>query len=139
MAHLREWWISKLNPGYHNYLCAFIVAPPDNFADEYFHVVEYSALTSAQGRIKELEKERDEVNEKLADNMCGYCWDQLHAGQFSGLQSQLTACQEELKEAREVIREIDLTLRVPAAEYVPAIGDAFGLIDKFLAKYEGKK
>jgi len=28
------------------------------------------------------------------------------------------------------VRDIDQTLRVPAAEYVPAIGDAFTLIDR---------
>jgi hypothetical protein len=30
---------------------------------------------------------------------------------------------------RHLVKRIDETLRVPAAEYVPAIGDAFTLID----------
>jgi len=29
-----------------------------------------------------------------------------------------------------LVRDIDTTLRVPAAEYVPAIGDVFELIDR---------
>ena len=36
---------------------------------------------------------------------------------------------EAVESAIKTIGEIDYTLRVPAAEYVPAIGDAFNLID----------
>lgn len=36
-----------------------------------------------------------------------------------------------LVDAMALIERIDLTLRVPAAEYVPAIGDVFSLIDDF--------
>ena len=35
-------------------------------------------------------------------------------------------------ELEQCIRDIDKTLRVPAAEYVPAIGDVFAIIDKVL-------
>lgn len=41
--------------------------------------------------------------------------------------AKLTAERDAL---RELVEAIDLTLRVPAAEYVPAIGDVFTLIDK---------
>lgn len=34
-------------------------------------------------------------------------------------------------DALALIERIDQTLRVPAAEYVPAIGDVFTLIDQF--------
>ncbi len=37
---------------------------------------------------------------------------------------------KEIERLTAVINDIDLTLRVPAAEYVPAIGDVFTLIDK---------
>lgn len=35
----------------------------------------------------------------------------------------------EANRLREAIQKIDLTLRIPAAEYVPAIGDVFEIID----------
>ncbi len=40
-----------------------------------------------------------------------------------------------LVEALELIERIDHTLRVPAAEYVPAIGDVFALIDEFKKRH----
>ena len=39
-----------------------------------------------------------------------------------------------LKVALEKLNELDQTLRVPAAEYVPAIADAFTIIDQALAQ-----
>lgn len=39
-----------------------------------------------------------------------------------------------LEEALKVIEEIDKTLQIPAAEYVPAISDTFTIIDKFTKK-----
>jgi hypothetical protein len=35
----------------------------------------------------------------------------------------------EIRVLRHLVKRIDETLRVPAAEYVPAIGDVFTLID----------
>ena len=34
-----------------------------------------------------------------------------------------------IRQLEDAIRDVDLALRVPAAEYVPAIGDAFKIID----------
>lgn len=39
-----------------------------------------------------------------------------------------------LRAALEKLNELDQTLRVPAAEYVPAIADAFTIIDQALAQ-----
>ena len=39
-------------------------------------------------------------------------------------------CRHRIHELEQAIRKIDVTLRVPAAEYVPAIGDVFEIIDK---------
>lgn len=39
---------------------------------------------------------------------------------------------DEIAKLRKVIQQIDQTLRVPAAEYVPAIGDVFTIIDREL-------
>lgn len=41
---------------------------------------------------------------------------------------------DKLEEAVKVIDRIDKTLRVPAAEYVPAISDVFTIIDEFLER-----
>ena len=46
-------------------------------------------------------------------------------------EARLTAMEAERNAARQVIGETDLILRCPAAEYVPAIGDEFTLIDRF--------
>jgi hypothetical protein len=43
---------------------------------------------------------------------------------------------QELDRLKKLIADIDRTLRVPAAEYVPAIGDVFKLIDAAKPKYE---
>lgn len=43
-----------------------------------------------------------------------------------------TAMQERINALEDLIRTIDSTLRVPAAEYVPAIQDVFELIDQAL-------
>lgn len=40
------------------------------------------------------------------------------------------AAAREVLRLRGLVHNIDLTLRVPAAEYVPAIGDVFKLIDE---------
>jgi regulator of replication initiation timing len=49
---------------------------------------------------------------------------------------QLAIENEKLKKENEVLRklvnDIDLSLRIPAAEFVPAISDVFTLIDKAL-------
>lgn len=49
---------------------------------------------------------------------------------------------EALAESNEklvaAIGKIDLNLRIPAAEYVPAIGKAFHMIDKALADHAGR-
>jgi hypothetical protein len=39
---------------------------------------------------------------------------------------------EEIDSLKLALKEIDEVLRVPAAEYVPAIGDAFKIIDRVL-------
>lgn len=44
----------------------------------------------------------------------------------------------EVARLRRVLSEIETTLRVPAAEYVPAIGDVFTLIDKARADGAGQ-
>lgn len=41
-----------------------------------------------------------------------------------------TDLHNEINRLKDVIDRIDMTLRVPAAEYVPAIGDVFTIIDK---------
>lgn len=46
----------------------------------------------------------------------------------------LDDAERELKRLRGTLREIDQTLRIPAAEYVPAIGDVFNIIDRVLPK-----
>ena len=40
----------------------------------------------------------------------------------------------EIDKLRSALEKINLTLRIPAAEYVPAIGDVFGIIDEALNK-----
>ena len=57
---------------------------------------------------------------------CAVEWrDKFHAAEAEV--AKLTAERDAL---RELVEAIDLTLRVPAAAYVPAIGDVFTLIDK---------
>ena len=46
------------------------------------------------------------------------------------LRAELSGATILLDELTAAIRQIDQMLRVPAAEYVPAIGDVFALIDK---------
>ena len=46
------------------------------------------------------------------------------------LSKKVSELEAEVERLRAAIREIDHTLRVPAAEYVPAIGDAFTIIDR---------
>jgi DUF438 domain-containing protein len=53
-------------------------------------------------------------------NLCAKCQDKHQNKQLKA----------ELIKANSLIQEIDKTLRVPAAEFVPAIGDVFALIDK---------
>jgi len=42
---------------------------------------------------------------------------------------------EALKDAGETLRRIDHMLRIPAAEYVPAISDVFEEIDKYFTRH----
>lgn len=52
---------------------------------------------------------------------------------YGGLSDHIAEIEQlkvELAKANDLIQEIDKTLRVPAAEYVPVIGDVFTLIDK---------
>jgi hypothetical protein len=44
-------------------------------------------------------------------------------------QDRVHELEREVTGLRQLIEQIDKTLRVPAAEYVPAIGDVFMLID----------
>lgn len=53
--------------------------------------------------------------------------------------NNLPALLAALEERTEALRLIDKTLRVPAAEYVPAIGDAFKIIDAALATSNSRK
>lgn len=54
-------------------------------------------------------------------------WSLLQAGRES-----LKESWAEIERLRAGLKEIDATLRVPAAEYVPAIGDVFSIIDGVL-------
>lgn len=73
----------------------------------------------------------DERIERVRDAVCPestrmyqqYAWD---------LREDAQALADEVERLRKLIEVIDRTLRVDAAEYVPAIGDVFTLIDKVL-------
>lgn len=46
--------------------------------------------------------------------------------------------EQQLKRAEKALNQIDLALRIPAAEYVPAIGDVFQMIDGYWNEREGE-
>lgn len=51
----------------------------------------------------------------------------------------LPAALDEIERLRALVQRIDETLRVPAAEYVPAISDVFALIDASTIRTATKK
>lgn len=57
-----------------------------------------------------------------AHGICQYCMIRRIDGEWHEFRRQRDVC-------LEAIRKIDAMLRIPAAEYVPAIGDVFGVID----------
>lgn len=72
--------------------------------------------------------------ELIRDNWPSYVTRPVHA--FYGLESALSPdagrgwlSPEEAERLTNAIRRIDHTLRIPAAEYVPAIGEVFTIID----------
>lgn len=46
---------------------------------------------------------------------------------------------ERVSMLEEAVGKIDQTLRVPAAEYVPAIGDVFSIIDSLKSRLNGSR
>ena len=46
--------------------------------------------------------------------------------------------EDKIDRLTQALLYVDYTLRVPAAEYVPAIGDVFNIIDKALRKEQGE-
>lgn len=50
------------------------------------------------------------------------------------LRAELVGTEIMLKEAQDALKQINTMLTIPAAEYVPAIGDVFTVIDKTLGK-----
>lgn len=116
-------------------------------------------LPACVREIRRLQEERDELkvlNEKMrkaraaVDSMdCGELAECIaEAVQFydsddlmepivpviKPLIGELKELREENERLRELLKRIDTTLTVPAAEYVPAISDAFTLIDEALGK-----
>jgi hypothetical protein len=67
---------------------------------------------------------KDMTREKLAE-----CVKRL-ALSHERLRAELSGATLLMEEREAAIREIDSTLRIPAAEYVPAIGDVFSIIDR---------
>jgi hypothetical protein len=59
---------------------------------------------------------------------------QAHAEEFL---SPLDFCRIENEELLDALRTVDAILRVPAAEYVPAIRDAWDVIDAVLRRHNG--
>ena len=64
-----------------------------------------------------------------------YCKRAFLAG-YSTAESEIRELREKLVKAYGLISDIETTLCVPAAEYVPAIGDVFKLIDNAKIKRE---
>lgn len=49
-----------------------------------------------------LESELAQANEKLAGNICGYCWDKMHDGEFDNLKAEY----EKLRQAYNVLSDV---------------------------------
>jgi len=60
----------------------------------------------------------------------------MKCGQAKWLPRVFESVQKENQKLREALEKIDKALRVPSAEYVPAIGDVFTIIDKALEQSE---
>lgn len=54
---------------------------------------------------------------------------QQEPDQIAGLKQIIARQDAEIEELRKVLHQVDMTLRISATEYVPAIGDVFKIID----------
>ena len=100
----------------------------------------YGGLSDHVAEIEQLKEELAKANETVANltSFAGKIAESLghkivpnkvvEQGKCSTSETNLLKV--ELAKANDLIQEIDKTLRVPAAEYVPAIGYVFTLIDK---------
>lgn len=78
-------------------------------------------------RIEELEAENKQLKSTIERYRDGHKSTRIL---MQGEAENLCDLEAKVKKYREVIKEIDLHLRIPAAEYVPAIRDIFRIIDK---------
>jgi hypothetical protein len=102
----REFWIIQAETRLHKSVVWDTAPGERNFPDLFTHVIEYSAYEQAV-------KEWDSWKSVAQNYKIGY-----------------VALENENKRLKIALEEIDNTLRVPAAEYVPAISDVFTIIDK---------